>query len=86
MRCRIRYRGGPCGSDDCRRRVAVAYIRARDRVWFATGEEIVRHWLQIGRDLLTGRALFILLSTGGRELARFASQAIWSLRDASTGG
>jgi hypothetical protein len=65
---------------------AVAYIRARDRVWFAIGEEIVRHWLQIGRDLLTGRALFILLSTGGRELARFASQAIWSLRNASTGG
>ena len=65
---------------------AVAYVRAHDRVWFATGEEIVRHWLQIGRALLTGRALFILLSTGGRELARFASQAIWSLRDASTGG
>jgi allantoinase len=25
---------------------ALAYIRAHDGVWFATGEEIVRHWLQ----------------------------------------
>ena len=25
---------------------ALAYIRSHDRVWFATGEEIVRHWLQ----------------------------------------
>ena len=45
---------------------ALAYIRSHDRVWFATGEDIVRHWLQIGRDLLTCRAPFILLSTGGR--------------------
>ena len=27
-----------------------------------------------------------MMPTSGRELARFASQAIWSLRDASTGG
>jgi len=27
---------------------ALAYIRSHDRVWFATGEEIVRHWLQSG--------------------------------------
>jgi allantoinase len=27
---------------------ALAYIRAHDGVWFATGEEIVRHWLQSG--------------------------------------
>ena len=27
---------------------ALEYIQARDRVWFATGEEIVRHWLQAG--------------------------------------
>jgi peptidoglycan/xylan/chitin deacetylase (PgdA/CDA1 family) len=25
---------------------ALQYIRSHDRVWFATGEEIVRHWLQ----------------------------------------
>jgi peptidoglycan/xylan/chitin deacetylase (PgdA/CDA1 family) len=27
---------------------ALTYIRAHDGVWFATGEEIVRHWLQSG--------------------------------------
>jgi peptidoglycan/xylan/chitin deacetylase (PgdA/CDA1 family) len=27
---------------------ALGYIRGHDRVWFATGEEIVRHWLQSG--------------------------------------
>ncbi len=27
---------------------ALSYIRAHDGVWFATGEEIVRHWLQSG--------------------------------------
>ena len=27
---------------------ALKYIAAHDRVWFATGEEIVRHWLQSG--------------------------------------
>ena len=27
---------------------ALTYIRAHDAVWFATGEEIVRHWLQSG--------------------------------------
>ncbi len=27
---------------------ALDYIRAHDGVWFATGEEIVRHWLQSG--------------------------------------
>ena len=27
---------------------ALGYIRSHDRVWFATGEEIVRHWLQSG--------------------------------------
>jgi allantoinase len=27
---------------------ALQYIRSHDRVWFATGEEIVRHWLQSG--------------------------------------
>ena len=27
---------------------ALKYIRAHDGVWFATGEEIVRHWLQSG--------------------------------------
>ena len=27
---------------------ALAYIRSHDRVWFATGEEIVRAWLESG--------------------------------------
>ena len=27
---------------------ALAYIRSHAGVWFATGEEIVRHWLQSG--------------------------------------
>jgi hypothetical protein len=27
---------------------ALQYIRSHDQVWFATGEEIVRHWLQSG--------------------------------------
>ncbi len=27
---------------------ALAHIHSHDRVWFATGEEIVRHWLQSG--------------------------------------
>jgi allantoinase len=27
---------------------ALAYIRSHDGVWYATGEEIVRHWLQSG--------------------------------------
>jgi hypothetical protein len=27
---------------------ALAYIRAHDGVWCATGGEIVRHWLQSG--------------------------------------
>jgi peptidoglycan/xylan/chitin deacetylase (PgdA/CDA1 family) len=27
---------------------ALAYIRSHDGVWFATGEEIVRHWVQSG--------------------------------------
>jgi hypothetical protein len=27
---------------------ALAYICSHDRVWFATGEEIVRHWIQSG--------------------------------------
>jgi peptidoglycan/xylan/chitin deacetylase (PgdA/CDA1 family) len=27
---------------------ALSYIRAHDGVWFTTGEEIVRHWLQSG--------------------------------------
>jgi len=27
---------------------ALGYIAAHDKVWFATGEEIVRHWLQSG--------------------------------------
>jgi len=27
---------------------ALGYIRSHDGVWFATGEEIVRHWLQSG--------------------------------------
>lgn len=27
---------------------ALAYMRSHDGVWFATGEEIVRHWLQSG--------------------------------------
>src|SRR5262249_32363429 len=27
---------------------ALQYIRSHDRVWFATGEEIVRYWLQSG--------------------------------------
>ena len=27
---------------------ALQYIRSHDRVWFASGEEIVRHWLQSG--------------------------------------
>jgi hypothetical protein len=45
---------------------ALAYIRSHDRVWFATGEEIVRYWLQIGRNLLTGRApLFCYRPVGG---------------------
>ena len=28
------------------RAAALQYIRSHDQVWFATGEEIVRHWLQ----------------------------------------
>jgi allantoinase len=27
---------------------ALQYVRSHDQVWFATGEEIVRHWLQSG--------------------------------------
>jgi allantoinase len=27
---------------------ALHYIRSHDRVWFATGEQIVRYWLQSG--------------------------------------
>jgi hypothetical protein len=40
---------------------ALAYICSHDRVWFATGEEIVRYWLQIGRNLLTGRAPYFVI-------------------------
>ena len=35
---------------------ALQYIRSHDRVWFATGEEIVRHYLAAsGATLLIGR-------------------------------
>jgi allantoinase len=27
---------------------ALQYIRSHDQVWFATGEEIMQHWLQSG--------------------------------------
>jgi hypothetical protein len=43
---------------------ALAYIRSHDRVWFATGEEIVRHWLQSNAAFCTPRPALIALVPG----------------------
>src|SRR5207237_5603771 len=42
---------------------ALRYIRSHSGVWFATGEEIVRHWL-----LLSGRSTITYTSSAPRAL------------------